>query len=101
MTQSDNPITGSPDHQITKFRSLPRMTDYVPISWLRNGHVMTILTWGRPRRFPNLPRPEPRYFDVAPDARVLAHCFWHGSPWEHPTIVGLHGLEGSSEAHYM
>ena len=43
----------------------------------------------------------PRFFDVAPDARVLAHCHWHPRPHERPTIVLLHGLEGSSHAHYM
>ena len=37
---------------------------------------MTVYTWARPRRFPGLPSPTPRYFDVADDARVLAHCFW-------------------------
>jgi predicted alpha/beta-fold hydrolase len=42
-----------------------------------------------------------RYFDAAPDARVLAHCHWHPEPRQHPTIVLLHGLEGSSTVHYM
>ena len=62
---------------------------------------MTLFTWGRPRRFPRLPPPVRRYFDVAPDARVLAHCHWLPSPRRHPTLLALHGLEGSSEAHYM
>lgn len=42
-----------------------------------------------------------RYFDVAPEARVLAHCHWQGRPWTQPTILVLHGLNGSSDAHYM
>jgi predicted alpha/beta-fold hydrolase len=42
-----------------------------------------------------------RYFDVAPGTRVLAHCHWQPRPWEHPTLVALHGLESSSEAHYV
>ena len=62
---------------------------------------MTLFTWGKVRRFPHLPRPVPRYFDVAPDARVLAHCYWQPDPRRHATLVGLHGLESSSEAHYM
>ena len=62
---------------------------------------MTLYSWGNPRAFPNLPPPVIRYFDVAPDARVLAHCHWQTRPWEHPTIVALHGLNSSSEAHYM
>ena len=62
---------------------------------------MTLYTWGRPRSFPDLPAPQPRYFDVASDARVLAHCHWQRKPWERPTLMALHGLEGSTEAHYM
>jgi uncharacterized protein len=62
---------------------------------------MTLYGWGDPRRFPRLPPPTIRYFDVAADSRVLAHCHWQPRPWEHPTIVALHGLNGSSDAHYM
>jgi len=62
---------------------------------------MTIYAWARRRAFPDLPRPVERFFDVAADARVLAHCHWHPQPQAHPTLIALHGLEGSSEAHYM
>jgi uncharacterized protein len=65
------------------------------------GHKQTLYAWAKPRRFPRLPAPRPRYFDVAPDARVLAHCHWHERPADHPTILLLHGLEGSSLAHYI
>jgi len=67
----------------------------------RGGHRQTLYAWARPRRFPNLPRPVSRYFDVAPDARVLAHCHWHDHRRDHPALLLLHGLEGSSQAHYM
>ena len=67
----------------------------------RGGHRQTLYAWARPRSFPNLPRPVSRYFDVAPDARVLAHCHWHDHRRDHPTLLLLHGLEGSSQAHYM
>jgi predicted alpha/beta-fold hydrolase len=62
---------------------------------------MTLYAWARSRRFPGLPEPEVRFFDVATDARVLAHCHWQPNRLEQPTILLLHGLEGSSEAHYM
>lgn len=65
------------------------------------GHKQTLYAWARPRRFPRLPAPVVRHFDVAADARVLAHCHWHERPREHPTLVLLHGLEGSSHAHYI
>jgi hypothetical protein len=82
------------DHQrgylLSEFR--PRFT---------GGHKQTLYAWARPRSFPNLPSPTERYFDVATDARVLAHCHWHEQPAGHPTLLLLHGLEGSSLAHYM
>jgi len=62
---------------------------------------MTLYGWGNPRYFPGLPPPTIRYFDVAPDARVLAHCHWQEHPRSRPTIIALHGLNGSSDAHYM
>ena len=64
------------------------------------GHWQTVYSRRR-RRFPRLPDPAPRYFDVANDARVLAHCHWQGDREDHPAIILLHGLEGSSHAHYM
>ena len=66
-----------------------------------SGHIQTLYAWAMPRAFPRLPQPMPRYFDVAPDARVLAHCHWHPHPADHPTFLLLHGLEGSSLVHYM
>jgi predicted alpha/beta-fold hydrolase len=77
------------------------MRPFVPRASLASGHWMTIFGWGNPRYFPRLPAPRVRYFDVAPDARVLAHCHWQREPWRHPTLVALHGLNGSSDAHYM
>jgi uncharacterized protein len=62
---------------------------------------MTLYGWGNPRYFPRLPAPTVRYFDVAADARVLAHCHWQPDPWNQPTLIALHGLNGSSDAHYM
>ena len=78
------------------------MTDeFVPRPSLAGGHWMTLYGWGNPRYFPNLPPPSIRYFDIEPDARVLAHCHWQPRPWERPTLILLHGLNGSSDAHYM
>ena len=74
---------------------------FVPHPRLANGHAMTLWAWARRRVFPNLPAPESRLFQVAPDARVLGHCYWHRDRTARATILGLHGLEGSSRAHYM
>ena len=77
------------------------MREFTPPRWLRGGHRMTIYAWGRPRAFEGLPPAVPRYFDVEPGTRVLAHCHWQADPPARPTLVVLHGLEGSSHAHYM
>ena len=62
---------------------------------------MTLYSWGNPRYFPRLPPPVRRYFDVAPGARVAADCHWQADRWQRTTLVALHGLNGSSDAHYM
>ena len=65
------------------------------------GHTQTLFAWARRRQFPTLPEPESRYIDVATDARVLAHCHFHPARASRPALILLHGLEGSSYAHYM
>ena len=77
------------------------MKDFVPKRGLRNGHMMTVYCWGKPRAFPTLPAAAERHFDVEPGARVLAHCHWQPSADRSPALIALHGLEGSSSAHYM
>jgi uncharacterized protein len=74
---------------------------YKPRRGLANGHLMTIYAWGRRREFPRLPAPTERLFDVAPETQVLAHCHWQADRARHPALLALHGLEGSSQAHYM
>ncbi len=77
------------------------MDPYTPKRGLRNGHLMTVYCWGKPRSFPRLPPPQDRYFDVEKGVRVLAHCHWQKDPPVRPALLGLHGLESSSSAHYM
>jgi predicted alpha/beta-fold hydrolase len=77
------------------------LSEYVPLPRWAGGHKMTLYAWARRRAFPGLPAPEERLFDVSADARVLAHCHWQRDRQQHLTLVALHGLEGSSEAHYM
>jgi predicted alpha/beta-fold hydrolase len=65
------------------------------------GHKQTLYAWAKRRRFPQLPAPAERHFRVDTDAEVVAHCHWQDRRREHPTFILLHGLEGSSHAHYM
>lgn len=61
---------------------------------------MTLVASRKPRRF-HLPAPTERLFEVEPGSRLLAHCHWQAEPRRHPTIVLVHGLEGSSDSSYM
>ena len=82
---------------------LPRVTapPFVPRRWLENGHMMTVYAWARTRAFPGLPAPEARLFSVTDGTQLLAHCYWQPARTRRPTVLALHGLEGSSDAHYM
>src|SRR6478735_3913781 len=77
------------------------LSDYVPVARWTGGHRMTLYAWASRREFPRLPPGEPRLFEVAPDTRVLAHCHWQAERRAALTVILLHGLEGSSEAHYI
>jgi predicted alpha/beta-fold hydrolase len=83
-------------------KSIERVSsEYVPVARWAGGHKMTVYAWARPRRFPDLPDPVERHFNVADESCVMARCHWHEDPPSHPTLILLHGLEGSSDAHYM
>ena len=75
--------------------------EFVPPRWLRNGHLMTIAASFWRRRFPRLPAGVARLFEVEPGSRVRGECHWQREPRAHPTLVLLHGLEGSIESGYM
>jgi len=75
-------------------------TSFVPRPRLRRGHLMTFYCWAAPRKL-QLPAPEERIFQVTPDTQVLAHCYWQPNRHASGTLLALHGLEGSSTAHYM
>lgn len=79
----------------------PGPAPFVPRPGLTNGHVMTVFAWAARRVFPNLPAPEARLIRVTPDTQVLAHCYWQADRATVPTVLVLHGLEGSSSVHYM
>lgn len=74
---------------------------FTPRPGLRNGHVMTVFAWAAKRDFRALPPPEPRLIRVSDDTQVLAHCHWQPRRQSCPTVLVLHGLEGSSHVHYM
>ena len=62
---------------------------------------MTIAAAFLPRRFRALPQHESRIVKVARDAMVRLDCHWQADRAAAPAVVLVHGLEGSSESHYM
>ena len=55
--------------------------------------------WPRPTS--RLPLAEVRLFEVETGTQLLAKCNWQERARECPTLVMVHGLEGSSESGYM
>ena len=77
------------------------MREFKPHALLRNAHAMTLAGALWPRPTPRLPRGQVRLFEVEAGTQLLAKCHWQERPRECPTLVMVHGLEGSSESSYM
>jgi predicted alpha/beta-fold hydrolase len=77
------------------------MQTFEPHPLLRNPHAQTVAFALWPRKFPRLPRSASREFEVEPGTRIRGKCHWQPRPQDRPTLVLVHGLEGSSESAYM
>ncbi len=84
-----------------RYRTVEPVQQFSPPPLLRNAHLMTIACAFWPRRYPALASVSPREFEVEPGTRILAECHWQSEPCRHPTLVLVHGLEGSSRSGYM
>src|SRR5256885_2531639 len=75
---------------------------FKPHRLLQNGHAQTLAAYAWPREFRFYSETDQeRFFSVAPDIKVLAHCRWQANRRGHPTIVVWHGIEGSTGSNYM
>jgi len=76
--------------------------DFTPATLLRNQHLMTIVPGFWPRRalLAGIPT-ESRLFTTDPHSQLLGFCHWQPDRAACQTMVLVHGLEGSSESHYM
>ncbi|MCA1567842.1 MAG: alpha/beta fold hydrolase [Acidobacteria bacterium] len=74
-----------------------------PHPLFKSGHAQTLVAfaWPRRRRLRVLRDDEARLFEVEPGVRVLVHCRWQRERRACPTLLLVHGLEGSSESIYM
>jgi predicted alpha/beta-fold hydrolase len=75
--------------------------EFIPLGLLRNPHAMTIAANFWPRPVPMLGKGVSRLFEVEPGTQVRGEWHWQQNAREHPTLVLLHGLEGSCESNYM
>lgn len=63
---------------------------------------MTMIGTQRPRSFSVLTHtPERREFLTEPGTRVVAYCHWQTDRRRCPTVLIIHGLEGSADAKYV
>ena len=78
-----------------------RETDaFIPRRFLRNRHLQT-LAGNFMRRRSNLPQAEERLFQIEEGVQVLCHCHWQPQRQERPSVLIVHGLEGSSLSQYV
>ena len=73
---------------------------FIPRRGLRSGHAQTLAGNFLPREN-RLRHTEARLFQVADDVQVLCHCNWQPQRASAPTVIVVHGLEGSSDSQYM
>src|SRR5689334_2491716 len=77
-------------------------TPFVPHPILKSGHAQTIAATMARRRLRLLPNnTAPRYFDITTGVRILARCSWQPDRESRPTLLMLHGMEGSTDSQYM
>ncbi len=80
----------------------PDWREFTPATLLRNQHLMTIVPGYWPRRalLDSIPI-ESRLFTTDPKTQLLGFCHWQPNRTGCQTLLLVHGLEGSSESHYM
>ena len=80
----------------------PGWREFTPATLLRNQHLMTIVPGYWPRRalLAGIPA-ESRLFTTDPKTQLLGFCHWQPNRTGCQTLLLVHGLEGSSESHYM
>jgi uncharacterized protein len=88
-------------------RTHPWLKEFVPPWYLRNGHLQTIVGNFLPRTY-ILPEPQARWIEVEVGeanghgpTKVVCDCHWQSDPVTRPTMLLLHGLEGSSNSQYV
>ena len=76
---------------------------FTPHPRFRSGHAQTLAAYYWPRGLMKRAHRADvaRIFEVEPGVRMLAHCRWQNDRAAHPTMILVHGLEGSNTSIYM
>lgn len=73
-----------------------------PHKWFRQPHLMTLACHFLPRENAlSVDHCQARIFNIDEGVQILAHCNWQPEPKKAPTLIVAHGLEGSTQTHYM
>lgn len=84
-----------------------RARPFEPHPVFQNGHAQTVFAALRLPRYAEFRRDsaegawESRLLEVEPGARVMVKCRWQAERRSAPTLLVVHGLEGSSESLYV
>jgi len=82
------------------------LTGFRPRRWLANGHLQTIVG-NLLSRVDRLPQPQQEIVEVAPAtaeiaaSKLICLCHWQPDPAHAPTVIIVHGLEGSARSQYV
>lgn len=106
LVQEGIPQTGAPETirgLLAPIRRALEEKPFVPHPLFTGGHGQTLAAYAWPRRYrlKEHVRDNARLFEVEPGVRVLAHYRWQKQKREHPIMLLLHGLEGSTESIYI
>jgi predicted alpha/beta-fold hydrolase len=101
----NSPLLEAAKEAAAKAAAAVWQSSFTPRRWLRNGHLQTLAGNYLPRKAVLAPA-ESELVEVAPGdatmpaSRVLCQNHWHAEQ-PRPTLLLLHGLEGSSQSQYV
>jgi hypothetical protein len=102
MTDCQERPSNPPEQLLTAVAGRFAERRFEPPLGLRNGHAMTLFGRLWPRRFRIRGWPsERREFATEPGVRVLSYCHWQANREASPTLIIMHGLQGSADARYV
>jgi predicted alpha/beta-fold hydrolase len=98
----ESPLTVPEVSELSRAGELISSWRFTPHRRLADGHLQTIAAHFWRRSFASrITRAEARTIEVEPGSQVVALCSWQRDRHERPTLLLVHGLEGSADSRYM